>query len=73
MENNEQPKNERTAYRVLSEIQLLDTVYPAGELVELTEEQAKALPPEAIELHAGNEKAFALNNPSTAYAANAQG
>jgi hypothetical protein len=35
--------DERQTYRVLSEVKILDTVYPVGELVDLTEEQAAPL------------------------------
>ncbi len=61
---------ERKTYRVLSEIQVLDTMYPAGELVDLADEQATPLlAAGSVALHEGNQEPFELNNPSKAYPA----
>jgi hypothetical protein len=62
--------DERQTYRVLSDIQILDTIYPAGELVDLTDADAAAyLTAGQIALHAGNTEPFTLNEPSKAYPA----
>jgi len=61
---------DRKTYRVLSEIQLLDSMYPAGELVDLTDEQAAPLlAAGSVALHEGNQEPFELNNPSKVYPA----